>query len=144
MRFVSSVVTTCGMVLVAALLVHGCASDPSPVDPAVEFVESLLVSVRANVSDPGRAEQVVALLTRLKSEFERLGRDLQAIRKRLFEMNRDYDATRTDFETIWKQCREARTAFARTMFELRMKAAALMTAEEWNAAYAAVLPAQAN
>jgi hypothetical protein len=59
-------------------------------------------------------------------------------------MNRNYDATRTDFDAIWKQCREARTAFARTMFDVRRKAATLMTAEEWDAVYAAILPAGSN
>jgi hypothetical protein len=144
MRFVSFLAAACGFVVLSALLVNGCASDPSPVDPMVEIVKSLEVSVRANVSDPDRAEQVVALLTRLESELERFGRDLQATRKRLFEMNRNYDATRTDFDAIWKQCREARTAFARTMFDVRRKAATLMTAEEWDAVYAAILPAGSN
>jgi len=141
MRSLSILLAAGGVVLLAALLVNGCASHPSPVDPAFETLESLLEAVRANVSDPARAERIEALLPRLKSEYERFGRDLLATRKQLFELNRDYDAKRADFEAIWKRFREVRTAFARTMFDLRRQVAALTTTEEWSAAYAAVLPA---
>ena len=90
-------------VIVSAIV--GCAGkdDVSPVDVENQAFEDLRSEIREAIDAPAREAEAIALVDSLVDDLENLREKISARRKRVRQLNADYDTTRADFEAFFDQ-----------------------------------------
>lgn len=87
--------------------------------------------IRKIVKDPDRADKLVPLV----SQFEVLARNAASVMRdqqaKLAALNANYDATRADFATMFRQQDAERQTLVKKALDLREQMAALTTDSEW-------------
>lgn len=117
----------------AVATVAGCSSkrDLTPEQQAQADVTAYEAQIHKIVSDPARADQLVALT----NEFQQLATEsiasVKGYRAKVTALNSDYDATRQDYEALFSQQDARREAFIKSAGALRERMAALTTDSEW-------------
>jgi len=94
-------IKTTALAALAALLVvsGGCANrKATPEQKQDEAFADVKADVRAAVSDPGRADQAISLISELEDNFDKSRIEIQTRKDNIRSVNRDYDSTRADFE----------------------------------------------
>jgi hypothetical protein len=111
----------------------GCSSKP-PLTPEQQVqadVAPLDAQIRKVVSDPARANQLIAL----SQEHQQLVRQnavlVRAYRAKLVALNANYQATRADFEALFNQHEANREAMLGKVAALRERMAAVAKDAEW-------------
>jgi len=111
----------------------GCSSqhDLTPEQQAQADATAYEAQVRKIVSDPARADQLVALA----NEFQQLTREsvaqIKGYRAKVAALNANYDATRQDYETVFSEQDASRESFIEKASAIRERMAALTTDSEW-------------
>jgi hypothetical protein len=117
----------------AFLTAGGCSSKPalSPEQQAQADLTAYEAELRKTVSDPVRADKLMALT----HEFQKLLQDtvthVSGYRAKAAALNSNYEATRADYEKLFSEQDAARETFMRKAISLRQQMAALTTDEEW-------------
>ncbi len=90
-------------VIVSAIA--GCAGkdDVSPVDVEKQAFEDLRSEIREAIDDPARDAEAITLVDSLVDDLDNLREKISARRKRVRQLNADYDTTRADFEAFFDQ-----------------------------------------
>jgi hypothetical protein len=117
----------------ALAITSGCSSKPalSPEQQAQVDLTEYEAELRKVISDPARADKLMALT----NEFQKLLQDTVAhsnsYRTQVAALNSSYEATRADYEDLFKQQDTARELFLRKATAIREQMAALTTDAEW-------------
>jgi len=116
----------------AVLGVAGCSSKHlTPEQKAQAEVEACEAQIRKVVADPARAEQLVALTNQLQQQMRESVAVAKGYRAKLAVLNANYEATRQDYEALFRQQEAQREALVRKVAALRERMAALTTDAEW-------------
>ena len=95
------------VLLLAAIAVAcaGCASkdDVSLADVEKQAFADLRGEIREVIDDPARESEAIAIVDWLAADLDNLREKISIRRKRVRELNADYDTTRGDFETFFDQ-----------------------------------------
>jgi len=93
---------------VIALSCAGCASkdDVSPAEVEKQAFEDLRSEIRDVITDPGREGEALALVDSLEDDLGNLREKISTRRRRVRELNADYDTKRADFESFFDQVDE--------------------------------------
>jgi hypothetical protein len=122
----------------AALAVAACASFQSAPDPARverEIAASKaaeLELVRATIGDPARTERFVELLAQREHLLKRFAGQIIDHRKRMTELNADYNTKRSEFETQLADYNRKRAIAQQDLVELITAMKQTTTADEWS------------
>ncbi len=121
--------------LLAVLLVlGGCAGkgDVAPVEVEKQAFEDLRTEIREVIDDPARAAEAIALVDALVKELDELRERVADRKKRIRQLNADYDTSRAEFEAFFDkvnvEIRSNRQRAADSHRALR----ASTTPEEWS------------
>ncbi len=126
-----------GLGLLPVILVFvlgGCASkdDVAPVDVEKQAFEDLRTEIRDVIDDPARATEAIALVDALVKELDELRERVADRKKRIRQLNADYDTSRAEFEAFFDKVNvEIRSNRQRTADSHRALRAST-TAEEWS------------
>lgn len=116
--------------IVCALLAAGCAhQQPAPPPPPADM-KSL---VRQVISDPARADKVLALMEQLDGE---MGAQMKAnvdLQNEFMRLNADYNAAPGQFQQHQSAAAAARDKARARIFDTYFQLKALTTKEEWDA-----------
>lgn len=108
------------------------APDPARVQAQIiEYREQEIALVRATVVEQERAEQFIALLAERDRMVAEYAQRIKEHREKLAALTADYDAERTDFETLLGRFNRQRAAAQQESIELVAAMKAATTAKEW-------------
>ena len=116
--------------VILIFVLGGCAGkgDVAPVEVEKQAFEDLRTEIREVIDDPARAAEAIALAKELDELRERVADR----KKRIRQLNADYDTSRTEFEAFFEkvnvEIRSNRQRAADSHRALR----ASTTAEEWS------------
>jgi voltage-gated potassium channel Kch len=111
----------------------GCSSkrDLTPEEQAQADVAAYEQEIRKVVPDPARADQLIALT----NEFQKLaGESIASVknyRAKVAALNSNYDATRADYEALFRGQDASREAFLRKAGALRARMVVFTDDSEW-------------
>ncbi len=110
----------------------GCASkdDVSPADVEKQAFEDLRTEIRAVIDDPAREGEAIALVDELSEDLNTLRERIAERRRRVRELNADYDTTRADFEAFFNQVDKEIRSNKRQVSEKQREFLAIMTPDE--------------
>jgi uncharacterized coiled-coil DUF342 family protein len=117
----------------ALAAVAGCSSkrDLTPEQQAQADVTAYEQEIRKVIPAPARADQLVALT----NEFQQLATEsiasVKNYRAKLAALNSNYDATRADYETLFREQDASREAFLKKAGALRERMAVFTNDSEW-------------
>ena len=115
-----------------ALVFSACASkdDVSPVDEEKQAFEDLRAGVREAIDDPARETEAIRLIDLLQSDLDRLRITVKERRRRVMDLNSNYDTPRAEFQAyldaVQTEVRENR----RRVSETHRAFLSIVTAEE--------------
>jgi len=123
----------------------GCSSKSlTPEQQAQADLSACDAQIRKVVADPARADKLVALT----DEFSKLGwqsiASINAYRAKVAALNSNYDATREEFEALFREQDAVRTDFLKKALTLREQISAITTDAEWEQLKSARLRALEN
>jgi len=123
----------------------GCSSKSlTPEQQAQADLSACDAQIRKVVADPARADKLVALT----DEFSKLGwqsiASINAYRAKVAALNSNYDATREEFEALFRAQDAVRTDFLKKALTLREQISAITTDAEWEQLKSARLRALEN
>ncbi len=120
-------------VIVSAIA--GCAGkdNVSPVDVEKQAFEDLRSEIREVIDDPAREAEAIALVESLVDELDSLREKISARRKRVSQLNADYDTTRADFEAFFDQVDKEIQSNKRQVSEKQRALFAITTPDERSA-----------
>jgi hypothetical protein len=111
----------------------GCSSkrDLTPEQRTQADVAAYEQEIRKVVPDPARADR----LTALTNEFQQLVNEslasVKSYRAKVAALNSNYDATRADYETLFREQDASREAFLKKAGALRERMAVFTNDSEW-------------
>jgi phage-related tail protein len=103
----------------------------TPEQQAQADFQAYEAQIRKVISDPARADQLVALTNEYQQQMRESAAIVRDYRSKLTALNANYDATREDFKALFSQQDAHREAFLRKVAALREQMAALTTDAEW-------------
>jgi len=119
----------CGLsALIIVLFMTGCAHEQPALSQA--DVKDL---VHKEISDPVRADKVVALMEQMDAEISDQMNAKVEFRKYFAKLNTDYYATPEQFEQYFESTREAQGKNRARIMETYFKIKDLTTPQEWEA-----------
>ena len=125
------------ILLLAVVLVPACASLRLPSRPVdvraqmAEYREEEIELVRATVSDPTRAERLLALLVERDRLADEYAQRIKEHRQKMAALAADYDAERGEFEALLTQFNEQRATAQRESIDVVAAMKETTTADEW-------------
>jgi hypothetical protein len=117
----------------ALVTVAGCSSKPKPTleQQTQADMAEYEAQIRKVVSDPARANELVALANAFQGLAHEGIANAKEYRAKVAALDANYGATRADYEILFSQQDTAREALLKKATALRERAAALMTDSEW-------------
>lgn len=85
------------------------------------------------IADPGRREEAQQVLDRMQREVADYEFQLFGQRRRLLNVDRDYDATPEDYRVVVRHMHAVWLGTERRLIDLRFQLRDLMTRDEWYA-----------
>ena len=123
------------LVLGALFAVSGCdklkKGEPAKFEPGQEWLQHMRDGIKEHVSDADRASQLLALVDQFENDLEALDQTVQQYYRKIYTVDADYNATATDFRTVFDAFKRERLVFRKRFLDQRFKMAALTTPEEW-------------
>jgi septal ring factor EnvC (AmiA/AmiB activator) len=113
--------------------VTGCSSkrDLAPEQQAQADMTAYEAQVRKIVTDPARADQLVALTNQFQQLVAESIASIKGYRAKIAGLNSNYDATRQDYEALFSEQDANRESFIKKASALREQMTALTTDSEW-------------
>jgi hypothetical protein len=115
-------------VLVIALLMVGCAHDKAGQPMSTESKKAL---IHKEVSDPVKAEAIVALTIQMKADLDALMKVNIDTQKEFQSLNTNYDTTHAQFEEFLADSRQAKDKAREKILDAYFRIKALTTPQEW-------------
>ncbi len=114
------------------LAIAGCASkdDVSLADVEIQAFADLHSEIREVIADPARESEAIAIVDWLIADLDNLREKISIRRKRVRELNADYDTTRADFEAFFDQIDTEIQAHKRQVSEMQRALFATTTPDE--------------
>jgi hypothetical protein len=118
--------------LIGALLVAACASQSLPPRRLLEAdLEAMREAVATTVPDADRAARVNEAIDGLETQLLSFETLVRTFRTDVIAHNSRPDATRAEFDSLFKLFDEQRIAIRKRLFELHLQMTAATTAAEW-------------
>jgi hypothetical protein len=113
--------------------IPGCSSKPplAPEQQVQADVANLDAQIRKVVSDPARAQQLIALSQEYQQQIRQNAVLVRAYRAKLVALNANYQATRADFDALLNQHEANRESMLGKGAAIRDRMAAVATDAEW-------------
>ena len=88
-----------------ACVFTGCSGKNAvaPIDVERQAFENLRSEIREVIDDPAREAEAIALVNWLVDDLDNLREKISARRKRVRQLNADYDTSRADFQAFFDQ-----------------------------------------
>ena len=120
------------MIVALACAMSACAGrkDVAPIDVERQAFDDLRTEIREIIDDPAREAQAISLTDELIADFYRLREKVSERRRRLRDLNRNYDATREEFEAFFDEVEADIQANRKQVIETERALLAAMTPEE--------------
>lgn len=129
---------SCAALANIVLAIAACSLQKAAPDPAVleqqiadARVEELEL-VRSTIHDSGRADRFIELLGARDRLIDAFVDDVTQHREAMARLNADYDAERSDFETLLADYNRKRTAGQAALIDLIADMKESTTADEWD------------
>ncbi len=120
--------------IVVVSLVVACAKDDvASVDVEKQALEDLRTEIREVIDDPAREGEAIALTDSLVDDLNALREKISARRKRVRQLNADYDTTRADFESFFDQVDKEIQSNKRQVSERQRELLSVTTPDERSA-----------
>jgi len=118
--------------LALALAAVGCSSKHlTPEQQAQAEAEAYQAQIRKVVTDPARADQLVALIGEFQQQIRESAANLKDYRAKVAALDANYEATRADYEDLISQQNAHHEALLKKFAGLREQMTALTTDAEW-------------
>jgi hypothetical protein len=91
--------------------------------------------VKAEVSDKQVRKEVTALSKQINKDVEEYGKGAEKLAREVMDLNADYDAELASFEALIDRVVSAREDVQKKLIDSRLRLAALLTQEQWNAVF---------
>ena len=133
-RFRSSHRRVAALALIAALgLVVACASKPPPTTEqrAEAEMQAFKAKIGKIVTDPARAVQLVAAVDEVEQMVRGISSGEHAYQAKLQALNTSYEATRAEYDELFREHDAQRTALIQEALSMRAKLTSLTTDSEW-------------
>ncbi len=126
-----------GLGLLPVILVFvlgGCAGkdDVAPVDVEKQAFEDLRTEIREVIDDPAREAKVIAQVDALVKELDELRERVADRKKRIRQLNADYDTSRAEFEAFFEKVNMEIRSNRQRVGDSHSALRASTTAEEWS------------
>ncbi len=132
-KLINSLAVRC-CCLLFALGMAGCAGSAQDKEAATAAAFSDMRSaVTQTVADPVRAAAASELVTEMEIELKALLATQKSFEDRLRVLNRDYDATREQFDELLSEAEVAIEKHHNAVLRINRTMLSNMTAEEWQA-----------
>ena len=95
-----------------------------------EYIGDLAAEI---IKDKDRAKQVMVVIEQADESYETFSENLNNLSEQLVSLNRNYDTTHTEIESLSTEVKRNRMAFLNKYVELRFQLKDLVTDEEWKA-----------
>jgi hypothetical protein len=123
-----------GLAAVVLIGIAGCKHE-TPEQQAQARLDADVANyqeqIRKVVQDPVRADRLVSLVSEFKALARTAASAMREQRAKLAALNANYDATRADFASLFRQQDAERQALLEKAMSLREQMAALTTDSEW-------------
>jgi len=90
-------------------------------------------SAEAVIKDKERAKQVISITDEGDYRYEQFSENLEKLHKQLKAMNRNYDLTREEMDTLSEKAKQNQIEFFNHYITLQFQMKNLVSAEEWQA-----------
>jgi uncharacterized coiled-coil DUF342 family protein len=109
-RSLTKSAATAGFIIALILSLSGCANNkPTPAEIEQQAFDDLRTEIRNVVDDPQRATAAVEIVDELEADLADLRERIATRKRRVRELNADYDTPREEFEVYLNQvAREVR------------------------------------
>ncbi len=118
-----------------ACAISGCGGKDAvaPIEVKKQAFEDLRSEIREVIDDPAREGEAIVLVDSLAEDLDNLREKISVRRKRVRELNADYDTTRADFEAFFEQVDSEIQSNKRQMSERQRALFAITTPDERSA-----------
>jgi hypothetical protein len=116
--------------LIGVLLVAGCAHKPEAPPQKTESLQDL---VHKEISDPARAEKVLALMEQMDARIKLQNEMNQQAQQAFLNLNADYNTTPEQFQQHMDSARASRDENRQKIMDAYFQIKALTTQQEWEA-----------
>ena len=124
-----------GLLSVTLLFVlGGCAAkdDVAPVDVEKQAFEDLRTEIREVIDNPAREAEAIAQVDALVKELDELRERVADRKKRIRQLNADYETSRVDFEKFFEKVNMEIRLNRQRVGDSHSALRASTTAEEWS------------
>ena len=124
-----------GLLSVMLLFVlGGCVAkdDVAPVDVEKQAFDDLRTEIREAVDDPAREAEAIAQVDALVKELDELRERVADRKKRIRQLNADYDTSRADFEKFFEKVNMEIRSNRQRVGDSHRALRASATPEEWS------------
>ncbi len=113
----------------------GCGGKEAvaPIEVERQAFENLRGEIRGAIDDPAREDKAIALVNFLVEDLDNLREKISARRKRVRQLNADYDTNRADFEAFFDQVDKEIQSNKRQVSERQRELFAVTTPDERSA-----------
>ena len=95
------------------------------------FIDDLSAKVENNIIVSDQKKELLSLVDDMEDEIKKFSNQLKGSSKAIKRLNKDYDATREDFETILHELNTNRAGTQEKIMKIRFKMKNRLTREEW-------------
>ena len=124
-----------GLALVGVLVLADCAGRSRGESLASRTLVELSRQVDSSVTNHRRADEARDVTQRMTKEIKKLDAALARASDDAARINRDYDATREDFDRVLDKLDETRQESSERLVVLIMDLRRAMSEQEWNQTY---------
>ena len=113
----------------------GCGGKDTiaPIEVEKQAFEDLRTVIRGAIDDPAREAEAIALVDLLVDDLDNLREKISARRKRVRQLNADYDTTRAEFEDFFDQVDKEIQSNKRQVSERQRELLSVTTPDERSA-----------
>jgi uncharacterized protein YdgA (DUF945 family) len=114
--------------LLVALLVAGGGGDAASWQ---QFIDQQNASVEDVIKERDRRKEILSFVDEMETELKRFSEQQEQLSGAILKLNRDYGATRSNFEKTLDDMNDNRAMTQQTILEARFKMKSKMSREEW-------------
>ena len=120
--------------VILVFVLGGCAGkdEVAPADIENQAFDDLRTEIRDVIDDPARAAEAVAQVDALVKELDELLERVAERKKRIRQLNADYDTSRAEFEAFFEKVNMAIRSNRQRVGDSHSALRASTTAEEWS------------
>ena len=120
------------LLLCGLFVMSGCSKgNKKATVPGEEWAEDLQARIEKHIADPEKKSQLLELVAQDTKIFKKLLQITREYDQKLFDLDRNYDASPEDFRDLFADYTEARYRLRDQSMAVRFSMKTLCTAEEW-------------